>query len=359
MAAPSVMVGLSGGVDSAVAAWLLKEQGYQVSALFMQNWAEDESGYCTAAEDYQVARAVADELGIRLHRVDFSREYRERVFAEFLRQLREGKTPNPDVLCNREIKFQPFVEHARRLGADSVATGHYAALDLVDGAPRLLRAVDDNKDQSYFLAGVGREQFRDVLFPLGGLSKPEVRALAARAGLPNHRRKDSTGICFIGERPFAEFLAEHLPPDPGTIETDAGERLGEHRGLQYFTLGQRKGIGIGGRRGAGETPWYVVGKDPARKALIVSQDPEHPLLLRDRVHTTAFHWLRRPELPAALSGRLRHRQPLADCSVSLLPDGGVLARFAQPQRAVTPGQYLALYQGRECLGCGEISATAG
>jgi len=358
VAKPAVMVGLSGGVDSAVSAWLLKEQGYRVSGLFMQNWDEDESGYCTAAEDFQAARAVAEELGIVLHRVDFSKEYRERVFAEFLRQLSSGKTPNPDVLCNREIKFQPFVEHARRLGADLVATGHYAALDEADDGPRLLRAVDENKDQTYFLAGVPREQFRGVLFPLGGLPKPEVRALAARAGLPNHQRKDSTGICFIGERPFGEFLAEHLPPDPGPIESDTGERLGEHRGLQFFTLGQRKGIGIGGRRGAEETPWYVVGKEPARKALIVSQDPQHPRLLQATVRTSYFHWLRRPAQAAKLKGRLRHRQPLADCRIEFTADGGVLAHFERPQRAVTPGQYLALYEGRECLGCGEIGEPA-
>lgn len=359
MSGQSVMVGLSGGVDSAVSAWLLKEQGYRVSALFMQNWAEDESGYCTAADDFQSARAVADELGITLHRVDFSREYRERVFAEFLRQLREGKTPNPDVLCNREIKFQPFVDHARRLGAELVATGHYAALQQSTDGPQLLRAVDENKDQTYFLAGVAREQFRGVLFPLGGLTKPEVRALAARAGLPNHRRKDSTGICFIGERPFGEFLAEHLPPDPGPIESDGGEVLGEHRGLQFFTLGQRKGVGIGGRRGAAETPWYVVGKEPARKALIVSQDSQHPRLMQASVRTAGFHWLRRPDSSARLQGRLRHRQALSECTLETLADGGVLVQFAQPQRAVTPGQYLALYQGRECLGCGEITAGPG
>ena len=352
MAALRVMVGLSGGVDSAVAAWLLKEQGHQVSALFMQNWTEDESGYCTAAEDYQSARAVAEELGIPLHRVDFAAEYRERVFAEFLRQLRAGRTPNPDVLCNREIKFQPFVEHARRLGAEWVATGHYAALAHAADGPCLLRAADENKDQTYFLAGVARAHFERVLFPLGGLGKPEVRALAARAGLPNHRRQDSTGICFIGERPFAEFLAEHLPPDPGPIEDEHGATLGEHRGLQFFTLGQRKGVGIGGRRGAAEAPWYVIAKDTARKALVVSQDGRHPRLYRQRVRTVGFHWLRPPEPGLPLHGRLRHRQPLAACT---LDADGLGVQFAEPQRAVAPGQYLALYQGRECLGCGEIA----
>lgn len=350
-----VVVGLSGGVDSAVTAWLLKERGFSVSALFMQNWSEDESGYCTSAEDYQQARAVADELGINLHKVDFSAEYRERVFAAFLRQLRDGKTPNPDVLCNREIKFQPFVEHARRLGAEWVATGHYAKIEHRADGPHLLCAEDRNKDQTYFLSGVARQHFDRVLFPLGSLSKPQVRALAAQAGLPNHLRKDSTGICFIGERPFAEFLAEHLPPAPGPIETDTGELLGEHQGLQFFTLGQRKGIGIGGKRGAAETPWFVVDKQPARRALIVSQDGEHPSLKRHRVRTEAFHWLITPAADAPLQGRLRHRQALADCSIRLLADGAVEAHFAQAQRAITPGQYLALYSQGECLGCGEIA----
>ncbi|MDO9451443.1 MAG: tRNA 2-thiouridine(34) synthase MnmA [Stagnimonas sp.] len=352
-----VFVGLSGGVDSAVTAWLLKEQGYLVSGLFMQNWSEDESGYCTSAEDYQQARAVADELGIPLHKVDFSAQYRERVFAAFLKQLGEGKTPNPDVLCNREIKFQPFVEHAWRLGADWVATGHYARVEHREDGPHLLRAADDNKDQTYFLAGVARAHFEKVLFPLGALTKPAVRALASQAGLPNHLRKDSTGICFIGERPFSAFLAEHLPASPGPIETDTGVVVGEHQGLQFFTLGQRKGIRIGGLRGAAETPWFVVDKDTKRRALIVSQDGEHPRLKRHRVVTEPFHWLRAPSPnETMLLGRLRHRQVLAPCTIQMLPDGGVAADFADLQRAVTPGQYLALYSGEECLGCGEIAA---
>ncbi len=352
-----VIVGLSGGVDSAVTAWLLREQGYRVSALFMQNWSEDESGYCTSAEDYQQARAVAEELAIPLHRVDFSLEYRERVFASFLRQLREGKTPNPDVLCNREIKFQPFVEHALRLGADWVATGHYARIEHRSDGPALLRAADDNKDQTYFLAGVARAHFERVLFPLGALDKPAVRALAARAGLPNHQRKDSTGICFIGERPFTEFLAEHLPPAPGPVETDAGEVIGSHQGLQFFTLGQRKGIGIGGRRGAAETPWFVIDKLPARRALVVSQDGDHPRLNRHTVHTEPFHWLRAQRTAGALlHARLRHRQRLAACTVQRDAEGRVSATFEQRQRAVTPGQFLVLYEGDECLGCGEIAA---
>ncbi|MES2884712.1 MAG: tRNA 2-thiouridine(34) synthase MnmA [Pseudomonadota bacterium] len=352
-----VFVGLSGGVDSAVTAWLLKEQGHRVSALFMQNWSEDESGYCNSAEDYQQARAVADELSIPLHKVDFSAEYRERVFAAFLRQLQEGKTPNPDVLCNREIKFQPFVEHAMRLGADWVATGHYARIEHRADGPHLLQAADDNKDQTYFLAGVARPHFEKVMFPLGALTKPEVRALASQAGLPNHLRKDSTGICFIGERPFSEFLAEHLPPAPGPIETDTGEVIGQHQGLQFFTLGQRKGIGIGGKRGAAETPWFVVDKIATRRVLVVSQDGDHPRLNRHTVITESFHWLQAPPPEGvAIQARLRHRQRLVHCTVQHLPDGGVAAHFEQAQRAVTPGQFLVLYAGDECLGCGEISA---
>ena len=351
-----VFVGLSGGVDSAVTAWLLKEQGHVVTGLFMQNWSEDESGYCTSAEDYQQARAVADELGIALHKVDFSAQYRERVFATFIAQLKAGKTPNPDVLCNREIKFQPFVEHALRLGAEWVATGHYARIDHRDDGPHLLRAADDNKDQTYFLSGVAREHLQRVWFPLGHLSKPEVRALAGKAGLPNHQRKDSTGICFIGERPFAAFLAEHLPPLPGPIETDDGRVLGEHPGLQFFTLGQRKGIGVGGQRGARETPWFVVDKIAARRALVISQDEAHPRLVRHEVLTEPFHWITTaPADGSRLLGRLRHRQRLADCTVQHLPNGGVSARFDVAQRAVTPGQYLALYDGEECLGSGEIA----
>jgi tRNA-specific 2-thiouridylase len=277
--------------------------------------------------------------------------------SDLLRQLGEGKTPNPDVLCNREIKFQPFVEHARRLGATWVATGHYARVEHRPDGPRLLCAADANKDQTYFLAGVARAHFERVLFPLGGLTKPAVRALAAQAGLPNHQRKDSTGICFIGERPFGDFLAEHLPPAPGPIETDTGEVVGTHRGLQFFTLGQRKGIGIGGRRGAAETPWFVVDKIPARRALVVSQDEDHPGLKRSAVTTEPFHWLQTaPAEGQRLQARLRHRQALADCTLHHLDGGRVTAHFPVPQRAVTPGQYLALYADGECLGCGEIAS---
>jgi tRNA-specific 2-thiouridylase len=356
--APQVVVGLSGGVDSAVAAWLLKEQGYRVSALFMVNWTEDEEGYCTAAEDFQSARAVCEELDIPLHRVDFSKEYRQRVFERFLADYRAGKTPNPDVLCNREVKFQPFREHALRLGADFVATGHYARVEQSDAGPRLLRALDDNKDQTYFLAAVAREHFERVLFPIGGLSKPMVREIARRAGLPNHRRKDSTGICFIGEREFRAFLSQYLKPDPGPIEDDGGKRIGEHRGLMHYTLGQRRGLAIGGQRGAREAPWYVIAKDPARNTLLVSQQADHPRLMTSRIVAMPFHWIRRPpHADRPLLARIRHRQALQECTVQLRCDA-VVASFSQPQRAAAAGQYLVLYDGEECLGGGEIAEAA-
>jgi len=357
-----VVVGLSGGVDSAVSAHLLLEQGYRVSGLYMVNWTEDEEGYCTAAQDYQDARAVCEELGIALHRVDFSKEYRARVFNRFLADYAAGKTPNPDVLCNREVKFQPFRQHALRLGADYVATGHYARIAHGSDGPRLLRAVDANKDQTYFLAAVERADLERVLFPVGGLTKPEVRRIAAQAGLPNHRKRDSTGICFIGERPMREFLARYLQPDPGPIEDETGRALGQHPGLMFFTLGQRRGLKIGGRRDAREAPWYVVGKDAARHALQVSQDPAHPRLMSSRLVTAPFHWIREPEdrghgpLPP-LAARIRHRQALQECTAQPLGDGRVEIRFALAQRAATPGQYAALYDGEECLGGGEIDTV--
>jgi len=360
MSAPHVIVGLSGGVDSAVAAWRLKEDGYRVSGLFMQNWTEDEQAYCTAAEDYQSARAVADELGIALHRVDFATEYRERVFKYFLDAYRAGRTPNPDLLCNREVKFQPFREHALRLGADFVATGHYARLGVdTEGRPLLLRSVTEDKDQTYFLALVARPQIERVLFPIGDLTKPQVRDLARQAGLPNHRRKDSTGICFIGERPFREFLQNHLSADPGPIVDDSGAPVGEHLGLMFYTLGQRRGLRIGGRRGAREAPWYVADKRTRDNTLVVTQDAQHPLLMSRQILTGPFSWIGPPARPATpLTARIRHRQALQECTiVETREDGGLCVRFAAAQRAATPGQYLVLYEGDRCLGGGEIESV--
>ena len=359
MSVPHVVVGLSGGVDSAVSAWLLKEQGYRVSGLFMVNWTEDEQGYCTSAEDFQSARAVCEELGIPLHRVDFSADYRQRVFDRFLADYAAGKTPNPDILCNREVKFQPFREHALRLGADFVATGHYARIEQLADGSRLLRAVDDNKDQTYFLAAVAREHFDRVLFPIGGLTKPMVRDIARRSGLPNHTRKDSTGICFIGEREFRAFLERYLQHEPGPIEDDGGQAIGSHQGLSFYTLGQRRGLAIGGRRGAREAPWYVVGKDSERNVLIVSQEANHPLLMATRIAASGFHWIRQTATPGAqLTARIRHRQSLQACRLLSMSPESVEVDFENPQRAAVAGQYLVLYDGQECLGGGEIATAA-
>lgn len=348
----ALIVGLSGGVDSAVSALLLQQGGAQVAGLFMQNWSEDEPGWCTAAEDFQQARAVAAELGIVLHRADFSARYRERVFADFLAALRAGRTPNPDVACNREIKFGPFLEHARRLGAERVATGHYARLRWTDDGPELLRAVDEGKDQTYFLCQVPRAALTRVEFPIGALRKDQVRALARDAGLPNHERPDSTGICFIGEFDFSAFIARFLPDRPGPITDEHGRVLGTHRGLHHYTLGQRRGLGIGGRRGAREAPWYVVARDLPENRLVVSQDPQHPLLMCTELVAGPFNWLGSPGGEQVVA-RIRHRQRL---QAARLIDGGtmVTVRFQTPQRAAMPGQFLALYDGQRCLGGGEI-----
>ncbi len=280
--AGTVIVGISGGVDSAVAALLLLEAGFTVQGLFMSNWEDDEDSYCTTAEDFQDARKVCDKLGIPLHRVSFAAEYRERVFAHFLREYTAGRTPNPDVLCNREIKFGVCLDYMRRLGATWIATGHYARVVHRSGASALLKAVDEAKDQSYFLHGIAQRALSRTLFPIGDLRKDEVRRRAHAAGLPVYDKPDSTGICFIGERPFADFLARYLRVSPGPIETDTGEVLGEHRGLAFFTLGQRAGLRLGGRAGAAAAPWYVADKNLARNALIVVQDQDHPLHSRRR-----------------------------------------------------------------------------
>lgn len=348
-----IIVGISGGVDSAVTALLLKEQGYDVEGLFMFNWAEDEDGYCNAADDFQSARAVCNELNIPLHRADFSKEYRERVFDNFLAEHRAGRTPNPDILCNREIKFAEFLRYARRLGASRIATGHYAGVETHGDETWLMRAADENKDQTYFLIAVPESALRHTLFPLASLEKPQVRMLAARAGLPNYARKDSTGICFVGERPMREFLSRYLDSQPGPIcslDDAANTRLGEHVGLVHYTLGQRRGIGVGGQRVGVEAAWYVVEKDAASNTLWVSQQADHPRLLSHQVRIAAPHWIGTavPE-GSHIKARIRHRQSLQDCIVGH-DISGYLLTFSQPQRAVTPGQYAALYDGRRCLG---------
>ena len=357
--APRVVVAMSGGVDSAVAAALLQDQGHEVHALFMRNWDEDEDGYCTAAQDLQDARRVCEALGIPLHTVSFAREYRERVFAHFLDELRAGRTPNPDVACNREIKFGVCLEHALRLGAEHFATGHYARTDAAGGHPRLLRAADRDKDQTYFLHAVPGPLLARTLFPVGGLAKAEVRRIAHERALPVHDKRDSTGICFIGERPFAEFLRGYLPAQPGPIETTDGRFVGRHRGLMYYTLGQRRGLELGGVRGAAEAPWYVVGKDLDRNLLVVSQDGHDARLYCDEFTTEPADWIAgaAPAHAFTCTARLRHRQPDRPCEVSVRPDGSCLVRMAQPERAVTPGQSAVFYDGEACLG-GAVIARA-
>ncbi len=355
--AETVIVGMSGGVDSAVAALLLQQAGFSVQGLYMSNWEGDDDAYCTAAEDFQDARAACETLGIALHRVSFSAEYRERVFARFLREYSAGRTPNPDVLCNREIKFGVCLDYMQRLGADRIATGHYARLDRGPDGLRLLKARDASKDQSYFLHGVAPEALARTLFPLGELGKDEVRRRAHAAGLRVFDKPDSTGICFIGERPFEEFLARYLRDCRGPIETPEGRRLGEHRGLPFYTLGQRSGLGVGGMSGAADAPWYVADKDAVRNALIVVQDHEHPLLMSDGFDVEELHWLVPPagtQFECAV--KTRYRQ--GDLACRVLLRGGDLAEVAlrHAARAVTPGQYAVFYDGDVCLGGGVIAS---
>ncbi|HEX7012355.1 MAG TPA: tRNA 2-thiouridine(34) synthase MnmA [Steroidobacteraceae bacterium] len=361
MSAPLVILGMSGGVDSSLAASLLLEQGYAVEGLFMSNWDEDEDGYCTAAQDYQDARRVADQLGIVLHKVSFAGEYRERVFQYFLEEYRAGRTPNPDVLCNREIKFGVCFDYARRLGAEYVATGHYARVARdSSGRARLLRGVDADKDQSYFLHAMPSEALARTIFPIGGLKKERVRSMARELALPVFDKKDSTGICFIGERPFAEFLSRYLPAQPGVIETLDGRAIGEHRGLMYYTLGQRQGLRIGGQPGTSEEPWYVAGKDLERNVLKVVQGHDHPALLRQALTASQLTWVagEPPDRTFRCTAKVRYRQADQACTVSMLPDGRCEVRFDAPQRAVTPGQYVVFYDGEVCLGGAVIEASA-
>jgi tRNA-specific 2-thiouridylase len=355
-----VVVGLSGGVDSALAAWLLKRQGYDVVGVFMKNWEDDDTDeYCTSRADLVDAAAVADVIGIDLEAVNFAAEYRDRVFAQFLREYEAGRTPNPDVLCNSEIKFRAFLDHARSLGADRIATGHYARTRRArDGARiELLKAADATKDQSYFLHRLTQEQLAPAMFPLGAMRKRDVRAIARREGIPTWAKKDSTGICFIGERPFRDFLARYLPRTPGPIVTPDGRSVGRHHGLAYCTLGQRQGLGIGGTREGRAAPWFVAAKDPARNALIAVQGRDHPLLYRREVDAALLHWIvAAPPLPRRLTARTRYRMPDAACEVVSTPTG-CRAIFDTPQWAPTPGQYLVLYDGEVCLGGGVIGAA--
>ena len=347
-----VILGLSGGVDSAVAAIRLQQGGAEVHALHMTNW-EDDDGYCTAARDLQDARRICEQLGIPLHHVNFAAQYRDRVFEYFLDEYRKGRTPNPDVLCNREIKFGVFRDHARRLGGDLLATGHYARSGIVDGHGALFRGLDANKDQSYFLHAVSAEALAESVFPLGEMLKPDVRELARSHGLDVFDKKDSTGICFIGERPFREFLSTYLPANPGPMRTPDGDLLGEHQGLMYYTLGQRQGLGIGGRPDRGEEPWYVVGKDVGENTLIVAQG-EHEMLFSTALRATDASWIGRPpnDLEAGIrcTAKVRYRQSDQDCVVTAVGDGRLRVAFDVRQRAVAPGQFVVFYDESLCLG---------
>ncbi|MBH81111.1 MAG: tRNA 2-thiouridine(34) synthase MnmA [Gammaproteobacteria bacterium] len=355
----SVIVGMSGGVDSSVAALLLRDQGYAVSGLFMKNWDEDDgTEYCTAKEDLADAQRVADTLGIELHTANFAAEYWDNVFEYFLHEYAAGRTPNPDVLCNREIKFKQFLDYATLLGGEYIATGHYVRGGGAKKAFQLRKGTDTNKDQSYFLQAVPAEALARCLFPLGKLQKPEVRRIAEQAGLHNHRRKDSTGICFIGERRFDDFLARYLPRDPGPMRDLEGVYVGEHQGLAYYTIGQRHGLGIGGTRRRREAPWYVADKQMASNTLVVTQDEAR--LSSRWLAASHLNWIEPlPQLPMNCTAKVRYRQADQDCTVSRRADGTYLVRFEEPQRAVTPGQYVALYSAQVCLGGGLIEVAGG
>ncbi|MCG8672454.1 MAG: tRNA 2-thiouridine(34) synthase MnmA [Pseudomonadales bacterium] len=359
-----VIIGMSGGVDSSVSAQLLLEQGYEVEGLFMKNWEEDDgTEYCTAISDLEDAQAVADQIGIKLHTANFAAEYWDNVFEHFLTEYKAGRTPNPDILCNKEIKFKAFLEYAVELGADFIATGHYARRgdtqhnSAGEFAP-LLKGLDNNKDQSYFLHAVAGDRIAKTLFPLGEIEKPEVRQIAKRHGFVNHDKKDSTGICFIGERRFKDFLEQYIPAQPGEMIDEQGQIIGQHSGLMFYTIGQRQGLGIGGMSAANDDPWYVLQKDLANNKLIVGQGNENPLLFSDELTAPNIHWIDNlgPSLPFRCKAKTRYRQPDQDCVIQPSADGYKVT-FDQPQRAVTPGQYVVFYDGSTCLGGGVIETT--
>lgn len=348
-----VVIGMSGGVDSAVSAWLLKQQGYEVVALFMHNWEEEEDGCCTAEQDFDDVKRVSDKLGIAYYSVNFAKQYKERVFSYFLDEYQKGRTPNPDVLCNREIKFGPFLQYAKAMGADYVATGHYCGIEHANGIHYLLKAQDQSKDQTYFLNQLSQQQLQDVIFPLANLQKSEVRKIADELGLVNAKKKDSTGICFIGERNFRKFLQTYLPNQPGKIVDINGKVVGEHVGLMYYTLGQRRGLGLGGTEdGCGR--WFVVEKDMKNNVLVVSHGDES-VLLSSSLIASNLNWI--PAAPGnefACTAKFRYRQDEQEVLTQLLPDGKAKVIFKQKQRAVTPGQFVVFYDGDRCIGGGVI-----
>jgi len=350
-----VIVGMSGGVDSSVSALLLQQQGYQVEGLFMKNWDEDDgTDYCTAMDDLADAQAVADKLGMKLHTANFASEYWDNVFEHFLEEYKAGRTPNPDILCNREIKFKAFLDYTKVLGADYIATGHYVRRRDTE----LLRGIDGNKDQSYFLHAVAGKEIAQTLFPVGELEKPEVRRIAEEHDLVTHNKKDSTGICFIGERRFKDFLQQYLPAQPGVIETPEGDVIGKHQGLMYHTLGQRQGLGIGGLNGYSDDPWYVAKKDLERNVLIAAQGKNHPILFSHSLTSHQIYWVNNePQLPLACTAKVRYRQADQKCSISKNEDGQYQVVFVEPQRAVTPGQSVVFYVDEVCLGGGVIEQT--
>ncbi|MFC3193475.1 tRNA 2-thiouridine(34) synthase MnmA [Marinicella sediminis] len=355
-----VITGMSGGVDSSVSAALLKQQGHEVEGMFMKNWEEDDTQeICTADEDAKDAQAVCDRLGIRLHRRNFATEYWDHVFEDFLTEYKLGRTPNPDILCNREIKFKTFLDHADDLGADLMATGHYVRRGETNGRFQLLKGLDQNKDQSYFLYTINQYQLSRSLFPVGELEKPEVRSIAESLGLNVFDKKDSTGICFIGEKQFQDFLSQYLQPNPGSIVTPDGQEVGQHNGLMYYTIGQRQGLGIGGVRDALPEPWFVLAKDHHNNRLIVGQSNHEQLILDNELLATDVSWVagEAPNKTVPCQAKIRYRQPDQSCEVSIRNDGTLQVRFDEPQRAITPGQSIVFYDGDECLGGAIIDSS--
>ncbi len=357
--AKRVVIGMSGGVDSSVAAHLLKEQGFEVQCIFMKNWEdEDDEFYCSSEEDYSDAVQVCDLLDLPLHSVNFSKEYRENVFKYFLTEYKSGRTPNPDVLCNKEIKFKFFLDYALNLGAEAIATGHYARIKESADGHQLFKGIDKNKDQSYFLYLLAQKELSKTIFPIGKMTKREVRELAEKLNLPNSDKKDSTGICFIGERDFKAFLQQYLPAQPGNIITTAGKIVGQHDGLMYYTLGQRKGIGVGGGHGTTEEPWYVIKKDMVNNNLIIGQSHKHPSLYSKKITAGQLHWITlAPSIPFECTAKIRYRQKDQNCTITAIDNGIANINFNENQFAPTPGQSVVFYDGEQCLGGGIIETV--